>query len=63
MVYLMRHGWNEEILFFGFSQQLRNDLDLLASGLEVGQWYSGHSGHLHVVDDAHQLVEQPVINF
>ena len=55
----MRHGGNQKILFFGLPQQLRNDFDLLPPRLEIRQWNSGDSGHLHVVDDAHQLVEQP----
>ena len=38
---------------------MRDDLDLLAPGLEVGERDPRHPRHLHVVDDAHQLVEEP----
>jgi len=57
----MRHGRNDKVLFHGLPQELRDDLDLLTSGLELGQWDPGHPGHLHVVDHAHQLVQQPIV--
>ncbi len=57
--YLVRHCRDEQILFHGLPEKLGNDLDLLASRLKVGKWNTRHSGHLHVVDDAHQFVQQP----
>lgn len=39
-------------------QQLGDDLDLLPSGEQVGEGHACHPGHLHVVDDAHQLLQQ-----
>ena len=55
----MRHCRYEQILLHGLPKKLRNDLDLLTSRLKVGKWDTRHSGHLHVVDDAHQFVQQP----
>lgn len=40
------------------SKELRNDLDLLSSGQQISQGNPRHSGHLHVVDQRHQLVDQ-----
>ncbi len=60
-IHLMRHGRNDKVLFHGLPQELRDDLDLLTPSLEVGQWDPGHPGHLHVVDNAHQLVQQPIV--
>ena len=45
-------------MFHGLPQQLRDNLDLLATGLEVGEWDTGDSGHLHVIDHTHQFLEQ-----
>ena len=55
----MGHCRDEQILLFGFPEQLWDDLDLLSPRLEVRQRDTRHSGHLHVVDHAHQLIEQP----
>lgn len=40
------------------SQQLRDDFDLLSSREQVGQRHTRHSGHLHVVNHTHQLLQQ-----
>lgn len=40
------------------SQQLRDNLNLLSSGEQVGERHARHSGHFHVVDHAHQLLQQ-----
>ena len=41
------------------SQELRHHFDLLSSGEEVGEGNSRHTSHLHVVDDTHELGQQP----
>ena len=46
-------------MFHRLPQQLRNNFDLLATGLKVGEWDTGDSGHLHVIDHTHQFLEQP----
>ena len=40
-------------------QQLCHDLDLLTPSQQHAQGHAGHPSHLHVVDDRHELVEEP----
>lgn len=40
------------------SEQLRDDFDLLPSWEQVGERHTCHSGHLHVVNHTHQLLQQ-----
>ena len=40
------------------SEELRHDFDLLSAGEQVGERDPGDSGHLHVVDDTHELLQQ-----
>lgn len=44
----------------GFPEQLRDDLDLLASRQQIVEWNASHASHLSVVDEAHELVHEPL---
>ncbi|CAG0887643.1 unnamed protein product [Darwinula stevensoni] len=41
------------------SEQLRDNFDLLASSEQISQRHSSDSSHFHVIDDAHQVIQEP----
>lgn len=41
-----------------FPQQLRHHFDLLSSAEQVRERHSRHTSHFHVVDDAHELLDE-----
>mmetsp|Transcript_51606 Transcript_51606/g.118536 ORF Transcript_51606/g.118536 Transcript_51606/m.118536 type:complete len:310 (-) Transcript_51606:743-1672(-) len=40
--------------------ELRHDLDLLATSEQVREGHAGDASHLDVIDDAHELLQQPL---
>ncbi len=52
------HGGNEQVFRHGLAVQLRNDLDLLATGKEIVEWDTSDTGHFHVINQTHEFVQQ-----
>jgi len=53
------HGRYEQVLLLGTPQQLRHNLDLLPARQQIAERHTRDTRHLHVVDDAHELLDQP----
>ena len=54
------HCGNQIPFTICLAEQLRKNLDGLASGKKVIEWYTRHTSHFDVVHEAHELVEQPL---
>ena len=52
-------GREEQLAVFGLSEHLRKDLDLLAALDEPRDWDPRDSGHFDVVDEEHELLDEP----
>ena len=59
VAHVLLHRRYEQVLLLGLAQQLRDHLDLLAARQQVAQRHARHTRHLHVVDDAHELLDEP----
>ena len=52
------HCGNDEILLLAFPEDLRDDFDLLTSLKEIIHRYTSDTSHLHVIDEAHQFLQE-----
>jgi len=53
-------GRNNVALVIGFPKQLRQHFDGLTPWQEIIEGYTGHTGHLDVIDKTHKFVHQPL---
>lgn len=52
------HSGNEKVLGHGLSVELGHDFNLLTASEEVVEWDSSNTSHFHVVDEAHEFVQE-----
>jgi hypothetical protein len=51
-------GWDNVAFFVGLSEELREDLDRLASSKKVIERHASDTSHLDVVHETHEFIEE-----